>query len=79
MSDDALNKLFEKAKSYDLTQFQFEAEKTKRICALSEALKSLTQIALPNDYSLTGQRGEVVDQLMRACNSQYSGEDTRFL
>jgi hypothetical protein len=73
--DADLRKMFEEAKSRDLTESQFEANKTQRICALVEALKS---IPVESDYvvstSVTNSdngRSEILRMLRETFESKY--------
>jgi hypothetical protein len=64
-----LDKLFREAKSEDLTQAQFEHDKTERIKALSAALVS---VASEDNRMVDSQiRSAVYSLLERACADQW--------
>jgi len=71
ISDDALRKMFYEAKSNDLTQSQFEQEKTKRIAALCDALKAVAHCEQAGNYGQKSPRDEIMSQLSKACDSFY--------
>ncbi len=63
MSESHLRKLFEEVKSHDLTQSVFEQEKTKRIVALCDALKSCVENG--------GERQRILTHLTAELDSEY--------
>jgi hypothetical protein len=71
VSEDDLRKMFNEAKSNDLTQSQFEQEKTKRIAALCEALKSVAHCDQVSGYGGKSPRAEIMSYLSSACDSFY--------
>lgn len=63
ITDKALKELFHDVKSADFTQAQFEAEKTKRIVALCDLVKSCSDC-----YQV-----QLYDLLVKTIQSEYEG------
>jgi hypothetical protein len=72
MSDEQLRKIFEETKSRDLTEAEFERNKTQRISALCEALKAVANDGIATGYGGQSPRDQILGQLMFACQSIYS-------